>query len=217
MIEQTPHFKSFLSRFVPTDLQSKSSVIYGLESNYAISFLNSGWFQFAQRNGGEPLVSTKWGIGSNVLDAVPDGLRSFYKALYDRTLSLQWTPFRPVQHEYECSSKSKYRLFLMTLYPIEEINGVLVVNSLRISRPHEASIMSHHDQLETEYLNDDGVIRQCMCCRKVSHAKEEGRWDFIPEWVEQYYPQISHGLCGFCIHHYYQSMDLTPPSFEFPG
>jgi len=216
MTEQALPFESFMSRFVPKDLQSKSSVIYGLESNYRLAYLNSGWFRFAMKNGGEPLLSKTWGIGSNVLDAIPEELRSFYRELFDLGLSAQTAPFRPIQHEYECPSPSRFRLFLMTLYPIEEVDGLLVVNSLRVSRPHKLSIVSYQDRLETDYLHTDGNIHQCLCCRKISHPNEDGRWDFIPEWVEQFHPRASHGLCGFCTHHYYKSIDIPPPTFEPP-
>lgn len=214
MSDVSQKFEAFLNRFVPQeDLQSTSSVIYGIVPEYELAYFNAGWRQFAENNSGEPAISDQWGLGRCVLDAIPGSLRLFYKDLYDRCRQSAFSPREPLQHNFECPSPTQYRLFTMTLYHVEEIDGVLVVNSLRISRPHSEAEIVTQDRLEKEYLQPDGCFEQCLCCRKVKHATEDGRWDFVAEWVDSIPRRMSSGLCGFCVHHYYKSLKLSPPIY----
>lgn len=211
MLHDSGDFESLLASFDNLDLESTSSVIYGIRPDYRIAYVNPGWDKFATDNSDGTIVSSKWGIGSSVFDAISPVLRTFYKELFDLCLDTSQPLQHPLQHEFECSSTEKFRRFRMTLYRLPDAAGILVVNSLVVEKDHDAEDRIPHSPIETEYLHSDGFIHQCMYCRKVRHAHEDNRWDWVPHWVSMMHPETSHGLCGLCANVYFESrgVDLS--------
>jgi hypothetical protein len=138
-----------------------------------------------------------------VIELTAETLRPFYVRLFRSCLEAEQTGERTPQHEYECSSADVFREFVMTLYPLRERQGLLVVNSIVVETPHDPALRPPHACDRTAYVQENGWIHQCVHCRRVENVQTEGRWDWVPEWVEAFPPETSHGLCTFCHSHYY--------------
>ncbi|MEO8225051.1 MAG: hypothetical protein ABI661_09595, partial [Gammaproteobacteria bacterium] len=198
-----PGFERLLKGFSRADLESHAGAVYGLWPDCSLAYVNPAWLHFARSNGGEPAISTRWNLGSCVLDAIPEVLKAFYADLLRAPLSGSAPPARPRTHEYECSSPDLYRRFAMTVYPLEAAEGLLVVNSLRIETPHAAADPASATEGMEGYFDTDGVVRQCAHCRRIRAVDGDNQWDWIPAWVEKSHAATSHTLCNFCLDHYY--------------
>ena len=87
--------------------------IYALSEQLKLICLNPGWLRFARENQGEPAISTRFSIGTDITCAISDPLRDYYTGLFRKVLQsgASW------EHDYECSSPEKYRVFHETVYP----------------------------------------------------------------------------------------------------
>jgi len=185
------------------DLNSHPNSVYGLDSNLNISYLNPGWFEFAEDNGSNVFVSDEWSLGTNIFDCIPNVLESFYRDLYETTLSEKGATVVPRQSEYECSSPELYRNFSMHLYPMGK-DGIVVVNSLIVEEPHKSRSVDGLIEFEKkDYLDENGILHQCANCRRTQNLNTPERWDWIPIFIEKPYPKTSHGICSVCMQHYY--------------
>lgn len=172
--------------------------IYGLSSDLRISYVNSAWFHFAAENGAEQRISSEWTLGRSVLDSMAEPLRSFCEVKFRECLrtGVVWT------HEYDCSSAERYRRFHQLVYRVDDGRGLLVVDSRVVDRPHRRSERPCAPD-EASYQDEDGLICQCMHCRRVQHPREVDRWDWIPAWVTGFPRTTSHGLCPTCFRFHY--------------
>lgn len=199
MTDPSPsRFIDLLSAFKVPALQESQDVVYGLWPDLSLAFTNAAWMQFAANNGGEPAKSEQWRLGRNILDAIPQPLKSFYESRYRNCLSLE----RPWEHVYECSSADAFRMFHMTALPLGRSEAILVINSLRIesSMDREAA-----EPLEATYRNRHGLMVQCAHCRRFRRAISETTWDWVREWVRSSQENVSHGICEPCLGFYYRS------------
>ena len=199
----TPEFESIIGASRLESLNSHPSSVYGLDSELNLSYLNPAWFQFAKENGGDVFIDEKWSLGRNVFDCIPDILKSYYSKLFESTLNDTEPSNISIQSEYECSSTTTYRRFSMHIYPLGA-NGFVVVHSLVIEEPHKSrSTEGLLALVEDDYLDDNELILQCANCRRIKNIKHEGRWDWLPKWIEEPRPNISHGVCFPCMKQYY--------------
>ena len=180
-------------------LSKHSGAIYGLWPDFRLAYLNPAWFQFALANGGEPRVSRDWRLGTSILDAMSIPVREFYEANYSDSLRSHtvWS------HGYECSSDTTYRWLHQMVYPLGIRQGLLVVNSVRIERPHHSHDRPTKEADDAVYRDKNGLAHQCSHCRRVKNLLETERWDWVPEWVKVAPEHVSHGLCPLCFAHYY--------------
>lgn len=103
---------------------------------------------------------------------------------------------------YECSSPTIFRKFMMHVFPLKKTPGLLVVNSLCVERPHEAS---HESPCGAGYRSSHGVVVMCSHCRRTKRSESSDHWDWVPEYVERLPPNTSHGLCNLCLEYYYSN------------
>ncbi|HYO23466.1 MAG TPA: hypothetical protein VEQ85_00795, partial [Lacipirellulaceae bacterium] len=129
-----PTFKPLLAPFEPLLLESQGVCAYGLWSDLRLAYFSPGWFEFSAANGGEPDLSARWTLGTDLLSAIQGPLRPMFRAGYVRALA----ECRPWEHLYECSSAEQFRTFQMMAYPLANSAGLLVVHSLLVERPHPA-------------------------------------------------------------------------------
>ena len=180
------------------ELENLSSAVYGVWPDLRLAYMSSGWYRFAEENAGEEVLSGEWPLGRSILEGMSSVVRRFYEINLRGCL----TSGEPWSHEYECSSASTYRQFRQTAYPLGEGEGLLIANAIAVERPHdETREPSPPDPLA--YAGDSGLITQCAHCRLVQNPSEDGRWDWIPEWVSNCPPRVSHGLCPVCFGVYY--------------
>lgn len=201
MEKLAPRFATLLRGYDTLGLREHSGVIYGLWPDFRLAYLNPAWFQFAIENGGEPKISREWQLGSSILDAMTSPVREFYATNYRNSL----TTYRVWTHEYECSSETVYRWLHQMVYPLGRREGLLIVNSVRIERPHDPRERMARQAVTAIYRDNNGFMHQCAHCRRVKNLLEVERWDWIPEWVRVVPNAVTHTLCPPCFAHYYPS------------
>ncbi len=197
----SPGFRNILEALDLDGAEGHRGSVYGLWPDLRLAYFNPWWFRFAKENDGEPDIALHWGLGTPVMNSVPDVLKTFYEDLYESVFSRKQPFSVPVQHEYECSSPNTYRRYLMTLYRLGASEGILVVNSIVVEGPQTRE---PHDALETLYRSDDGVIRQCPSCRRTKNMKETDQWDWVPAWVAKSPSRTTHVMCNLCFQAYFK-------------
>jgi hypothetical protein len=180
-------------------LEESDDVAFVLSPERLILRTNAGWDRFARANGGAALAGDA--ADGMLLDAVlPAPLRAFYVDALSRALAMRerW------EHDYECSSPDSFRQFRMVAYPFD--GALLVVHSLRLERPHDREV---HEPADVYAV--DGVIAMCSHCRRVRHPGGRLRWDWVPAYVREPPPNLSHGLCEPCCEFYWGELAPGPP------
>ena len=199
-MEKCEHdFRELLRKHNLKDLGVHSGTIYGVWADFRLSYLNPAWFRFARENGGEPKISEEWGLGRSILDCVAGEVKAFYERKWNACLDAHeaWS------HDYECSSGSVYRRYQQISYPIGHRDGLLIVNSLVVERPHDLDRGPARAADESCYVDENGIILQCPGCRRVKNLLEPERWDWVSEWVNRCPKCTSHSFCPTCFRHYY--------------
>jgi hypothetical protein len=185
-------------------LAAHPASIVAVDSRLDIRYANPAWFHFAAENGGEPDISQHWGLGVNLMDAIPEPLVGFYRELFDRALrSHAPHSLHPLTHEYECSSPDRFRRFSMAIYPMRDATGLLLVHSLRVEAPIESTQGFFESTRTEDYVASDGLVRQCACCRRIRSVRDRNQWHWIRAWVRECIASVSHTVCPVCATHYY--------------
>jgi len=199
----TPEFTELIGKSRLESLNSHPSSVYGLDSEFNISYLNPAWFKFAKENGNNVFISNKWSLGRNIFDVIPDVLQLFYKDLFELTLKENKSPIVSRQSEYECSNSELYRRFSMHLYSMGR-DGFVVVNSLLTEEPYMSSHIEGLLKFDKEdYIDKNGTLHQCANCRRIQNLNTPEQWDWIPKFIEKPFSNTSHAICSPCMKHYY--------------
>lgn len=194
-----PRFEPLLMGHEREELASHSGAIYGVWSDFRLGYVNPAWFEFAARNSGEPVISRAWNLGSSLLAAMPGEVARYYEDRYTRCLETGDV----FEHEYECSTPVTYRRFHQIAYPLGSAEGLLIVNSRVVSRPHDPAVRPPASPDEGIHRGPMGFAVQCAYCRRMRNFGEAARWDWVPEYVSQIPPQTSHTYCPTCLAHYW--------------
>lgn len=184
------------------ELDGHPESIFAIDADGRLIYVNEGWHQFADANGGQPQIADSWGIGASYFAAVPEVLEPFYRRLFRQAPDYA-TAARPLAHCYQCSTPTLYREFNMLIYTLPERQGHLVVNSLVVERPHDPQTHSPGDPDRVDYVDEGGFIHQCAHCRRIQHQRGEARWDWVPAWVDEPPANTSHGICPVCLDYYF--------------
>ncbi len=164
-----------------------------LDAALRITHVNAGWTRFAAANNGAEVLR-RWGPGACVLDAISTELRGFYRTLFETVRASG----QRLEHDYECSSPQRFRTYRMLVYPSKGAT-LVVTHALRVERAHDRPALPADD---ARYRHE-GLLRMCSHCRRVRGPTPEERWDWLPDYVNQMPPDVSHGLCPPCFEHYY--------------
>jgi hypothetical protein len=196
-------FLPLIRQFDRDQLANNASSVFGFWPDLTVAYLNNAWFRFAAENGGEPDISTRWGIGARLTEAISPPLDEYYARRFRRCLA----DAKPWDQQYECSSAEHFRKLHMIVYPLEGGRGGLVVNSLvmearhdPVERPARAPALEH-------YVDEHGSVHQCMHCRRTQSPAVPQRWDWVPAWVAESPSNTSHGLCEACLDFYYPELE----------
>jgi PAS domain-containing protein len=171
-------------------LEEVDSHIAVIDANGNILWVNRAWRRFAHENGavGDP---DAW---PSYFDVIAPPLRDFYQEAFSKALATGGV----FDHEYECSSPEKRRVFRLRALPIDA-RALLLEHSLVTEVDHEA--MSH-EAFEARYLREDGTFLQCSHCRRVCTAGAQS-WDWVRQWAATSHPMTSHGICPSCVGFYW--------------
>lgn len=197
------HYARLLTRLFDVDtLDAHPGTVFAIDREGRLVYVNPAWEAFARNNGGDALIE-RWGLGANYFQALPAVLEEYFRDLFGR-VPAAGTALEPATHSYECSSAGVYRRYTMLIYRLPDDAGFLVVNSLVVERPHgrDRQVCA---PAPDHYVNDNGFILQCAHCRRIRHVSEPARWDWVPDWVTDPQPNVSHGVCPVCFAYYFES------------
>lgn len=175
------------------DLNASSNTIYAVWSDLTIAFLNDAWFDFARENRAGDDFLEGFGIGSSVDVGGDDPMNRYFIDCIHRSLREE----RAVAFQYECPAPETFRLMQVNFLPLR--NDLCVISIARVkSSSHQAQGRDPRAGTAFDYLNDDGLISMCSCCRRVRVPGTEHEWDFVPALIEDPVDTISHTFCESC-------------------
>jgi len=194
-------FPDLIQGFELATLDKDPHTIFALSPDLTFIYFNPAWFRFAADNHGEPALSRKFRLGTTFAAALPPVLHDFYIEAYTRVVDTG----KPWQHEYECSSPERFRVYHQTVYPFRNGQGLLVVNSLCEERGHINDYRPPHPPDAGVYRSrETGLITQCCNCRRTQRCGEPERWDWVPAWVARMPHKTTSGLCQLCYEYYWK-------------
>lgn len=183
---------------IPQALKSSPNTCFALTESLDISYCNPAWDHFARENGGGPEVMAARVLHRPLLEFVPAELQARIIGLFAKARAEALMQ----SHDYDCSSPQLFRLFRMQVYPLRPGSGFVVINSLRVERPHRRQAYGPDD---ARYRRKNGIIQMCANCRRTCRVSEPNMWDWVPDYVQASRRDVSHGLCPFCREYYYGS------------
>ena len=190
-----PQFAPLIAQFDVDTLDRQSEVIYGTWNDYRLAYFNPAWLAFARDNGGQPKIANEWPLGRSISDAWPQVITPCWEARLQTCLRSGL----PYQIDYECSSPDLYREFELMVMPLHDSQGLLFINSVRVETPHETPAF----EPGKAYVDGNGLIIQCVHCRRVKNQQVDNRWDRVPALVARPAKNTSHSLCDVCFGYYY--------------
>ena len=184
-------FPEFLEpAFSTVTLEQPDTTIAVIDPGAGILWVNPAWDRFARENGASERLD---GYGS-YLDGISPPLREVYRRVFDRALRTG----EVFEHDYECSSPDTLRRFHLRVLPIET-RGLILEHSLIAESPHPGTAEA---PIEARFLDENGRILQCSNCRRV-RIPVSYAWAWVPAWVAQAPPMMTHGICPSCIGFYW--------------
>ena len=191
-----PHFKSNISNFELDTLDATADVIYGVDDDMRLAFLNLGWSRAANQNDAPVDFGERWGLGSKIDQALGDQLAEFYLDKYQQTKATG----EPWSHEYVCHGPDVFRLYRMRILPLDE-GGWLVVHTE--VEEEKAPGPDTLDVDRSEFRHEDDIFRKCSHCAHFLRSKPPRRWVWAPSLIASPPAGVSHGLCPICYAYYY--------------
>ena len=82
MIRYRPDFPEKLKGVGFQTLEDDSSSIFALSKKLNLTYLNPAWFTFSKENHGEPIISERYPVGTNISAAMNEPFRDFYLNIY---------------------------------------------------------------------------------------------------------------------------------------
>jgi len=186
--------------FTPRSLELNPSVIYILDSSFHIAYCNPAWNAFALQNGGKNL-EREIVTGRPYLEVIPDSLLSFYESALTTVFRSQET----WEHNYECSSPEKFRLFHMRVLPLSGTH-LLLENSRLMEHIHDTKGNAAPAD-DARYIAGNGLIAMCAHCRRTRVLDSQGQagWEWVPSYLISTPVPVSHYLCPTCLAYYYKA------------
>lgn len=187
-----PGYESLFGQFDLDEVVSSPATCIGLNRDLTMVLLNPAYYTFARDNGGSA-IPVRFGLGTNILDAIEGTLHRFFNDLFRRAMDGS-----AAEHfDYECSSSDVFRVFRMIMYPVADGRALLVDHSLTVSTNHNRVEAAFDTQA---YTDQNGIAHVCGHCRRVRHLILN-RWDWCPDVLQ--YGNVTHGLCSFCLDYYH--------------
>lgn len=198
MVSANHDRKAFLSLLEPElvrDLETRRDSACGLWPDLRIAYVNPAWARFGARNGGGAETRQRWSEGGAFLAGVGSPLRTYYDTHLRKVLESG----EPWDSEYECSSPELYRLFRMQVRAVGSGRGLLVLHTRLVQRSHEPGVTGPGGPDPAPYVDENGLLQQCVHCRRVRRRGDGEVWDWVPAWVEHVPDHASGSLCPQCL------------------
>jgi hypothetical protein len=193
-----PEFAAVIAYMDMNFLSTSRDVVCIVDRDLKLVGYNDSWINFAKANDGETVL-TKFPLQAKISNAGEGQARDYILHGYERALRDN----KPFEHQYECSSPEKYRVFYQTAYPIADSKGLVITHHLVVEKDHDESEETFFNRLEDSH----DFLTQCANCRKIRHPQEKSIWLWVPALVRCRLPNVSHSICPPCLDHYYP--DIT--------
>jgi len=193
MPQKNLYLEEILHHIPLSVLEEEESIIFVLDRSFNILFCNPAWDEFFKANGGQGPYSSDSVLGTSIFDVTPKILEPFYYSLFHEARISK----DPVEHQYECSSPTEYRLMRMRILPLSR--GFIVVNEYLITKRRN---MKSFDDIDEAAFKDRGNnVTMCSHCRRA--RRNDGRWKYVPRFVAMPPRKIKHRLCDLCHTYHY--------------
>ena len=190
----SPGFRAAAGDELVAALDAETGVVFAIDRDFVLQFVNPAWSRFALANGGEECMTT-YRIGSPIRRAVPEVLWPFYEAPLTAVLDSG----RPWEHDFDCSSPTEARWFRMRVQPLGgDRNHLIVSSDLVRALPSRASATSPL----SDYIDANDLVVLCSHCRRCLRVGTM-TWDWVPALLDRISRRTSHGLCEPCFAYHY--------------
>lgn len=172
---------------------SPSSVLYHVDANNVLTWVNPEWWAFAQRNDAPEMEPSKV-LGKCLWDFIDD--ETTLRLYQLMTMKVQ-TEGATVRVPLRCDSPDRRRLIELVLSPLPE-QGVCY-SAITLREQPRSSV----ELLDRAGKRDLRFIRMCGWCKRIPM---KGEWLELEVAVERMglmkqstLPKITHGICPRCL------------------
>ena len=185
---------------IPEDLRDLNNTIYIVDRNYRLVDYNRGYERFARGNDGDDIL-TRWPMGSNILSFLPAVIRGSIQRMYDDVMDKG----KIIEDVYDCHSPDVFRRFRMRIFPFLN-RFAMHEHCLIATSPLTGGEDLSMEEVQSQYVDDNGIIHQCCHCRRTQSRIDINHWVWVTPLIARhndFSPNISHTLCPVCLQHYY--------------
>ncbi|MFN0171893.1 MAG: hypothetical protein ACKV22_36225 [Bryobacteraceae bacterium] len=179
-------------------MADSAGIIYRVNDQDKIVFVNAKWDQLAAANAGEAVTASQV-LQRRLWDFISD---STTRELYRQVL-LRIRDGRSLRFTFRCDSPSCRRLLEMDVHSRED--GTVEFRTRTVSEESRQPLVLQ----ESGAAGSGELLRMCGWCKKVFF---DGTWTEVEDAVDQlrlfhrtFLPSITHGICEGC----YQEMIKT--------
>lgn len=170
----------------------ESNVIYKVDNDFKIIYVNDAWDLFAKENNGDEIISDKV-LGENLFDFIHsrDVKQMYFEIIsYVRKGKILKFPFR-------CDSPTQIRNLHMLVY-LDNNGNVTFSSELQSTKIRETPLyVIYTSNVEEEYM-----LVMCSWCKRV---RAENGWVEVEEvlnnekiFLKHQIPKITHSICEEC-------------------
>jgi len=175
-------------------LNSKSSFRYQIDASDCITFVDSAWKSFAERNN-TPELTRRSIVGKSIWNFISG---REVRHLYDLIFHVVRSRDREIVIPFRCDSPTIRRFMTLTIAPVQGGNLALVGALIREEpRPHVALLGSEVPDLET-------LVSICSWCKRVQ--LRDSSWVEVEQAIHELglfqsdgVPGLTHGICPDCM------------------
>ena len=175
-------------------LNKDSSFHYEIDARDCITFVDSAWISFAERNDA-PELTRQSIIGESIWSFIADWeVRHLYDLVFDAARSCNRTIVIP----FRCDSPTIRRFMTLTIASVQDGNLALVGSLIREEpRPRVALLGANAPDLET-------LLLICSWCKRIQ--SRDNSWVEVEQAIQELglfqsdrLPGLSHGICPDCV------------------
>ena len=178
------------------------AVIYRVNPEGRVTFVNPAWSEFARDNHGEAVMPERI-VGCSLLDAITGTtVRELYRGLITRARA-----GHPARFHYRCDAPHKRRVFEMNVHRLADGDVEFVSTLLHEEERPPVAL------LETGQPRDERMLRICSWCQKVEMPDKqwlpvEAAIEIMPLMKADRFPTLTHGICASCLAKFGTSLGL---------
>lgn len=186
-------------------LDQETNNVLLLDGGKVICFLNRAWTESAEREHLPATCRAEALLGRRFLDFVAGGLKPYLAQAFERAATMG-PGIHSVWLHGECNTPQLFRRLTTRISPIwdprqAEPTAYLIHNDVRRVGALSDRYVLAEIPIDT-WVQNDGLIVQCGCCRRVRNPKTS-EWAMSIELLEHPVEHTSHGLCELCLETYY--------------